>query len=565
MKTKLSLFIFVLSSCVLLVFLFKSGAINEVQAKTKVGMKPIKCTSTNFLLDEIDSTKQVSPLFKNLGAHEFKINTSSSQAQLFFNQGLNLGFAFNHAESHRSFLEASRLDPGSAMTYWGQALVLGPNINDQTPTIERRQKAYEAVQEAMDKSVNTSKKEKALIIALSSRYSQDTLADLSDLNMAYMNAMSSVAADFPEDADVLTLYAASIMNTVPWDYWDEDGNPSPNIPEAKKALEKAVTLNPEHPGAHHYYIHMVELPKPDLAVPSAEKLMYLMPGAGHMVHMPGHVYMRVGRYKEAVEVNQAAILVDEDYISQCYSQGMYPLGYYPHNIHFLWSAASMLGNEKLSIDAAKKTAEKVSPSLLEGDKVFENLASTPLLAYIRFGKWNEILTTPDPGDSYTYLKMIWNYSRGIAFIRKGNLKEAQEELTALENRDKELGHENIAIVAYESLAGEFKAASGDLSAGITHLQNAVKYEDELPYNEPAEWYIPTRQQLGVLLLKDGNFVEAEKIYREDLDYYRQNGWSLMGLHESLIGQQKLEEAAQVKKEFDIAWQHADIKINSSVL
>ena len=565
MKTKLSLFIFALLTCIVLIFFLKFGAINEVQAKTKVGMKPIKCTSTNFLLDEIDSTKQVSPLFENLGAHEFKINTNSSQAQLFFNQGLNLCFAFNHAESHRSFLEASRLDSESAMTYWGQALVLGPNINDQTPTTERRLKAFEAVQKAMNKSANASKKEKALIVALSSRYSQDTLADLSDLNLAYMNAMSSVAADFPEDTDVLTLYAASIMNTVPWDYWDENGNPSPNIPEAKEALEKAVALNSEHPGAHHYYIHMVELPKPDLAVPSAEKLSYLMPGAGHMVHMPGHVYMRVGRYKEAVEVNQAAILVDEDYISQCYSQGMYPLGYYPHNIHFLWSAASMLGNEKLSIDAAKKTAEKVSPSLLEGDKVFENLASTPLLAYMRFGKWNEILTTPDPGDTYTYLKMIWHYSRGIAFIRKGNLKEAQEELTALENRDKELGHENIAIVAYESLAGEFKAASGNLSAGISHLQNAVKYEDELPYNEPAEWYIPTRQQLGVLLLKDGNFIEAEKVYREDLDYYRQNGWSLIGLHESLLGQQKLEEAAQVKKEFDTAWQYADIKISSSVL
>ena len=355
------------------------------------------------------------------------------------------------------------------------------------------------------------------------------------------------------------------MNTVPWDYWDENGNPSPNIPKAKKALEKAVKLNPEHPGAHHYYIHMVELPKPDMAVPSAEKLATLMPGAGHMVHMPGHIYMRVGRYKEAVEVNQAAILVDEDYISQCYSQGMYPLGYYPHNIHFLWSAASMLGNEKLSIDAARKTAEKVSPSLLEGDQIFENLAATPLLAYMRFGKWNEILTTPNPGESYTYLTMIWNYSRGIAFIRKGNLKEAQEELVALENRDKDLDHENIAKVAYESLAGEFMAASGDLSAGITHLQSAVKYEDQLPYNEPAEWYIPTRQQLGALLLKDGKFEEAEIIYREDLDYYRQNGWSLKGLHKSLIGQKKIEEAAKVKEEFDLAWKYADIEINSSVL
>ena len=225
----------------------------------------------------------------------------------------------------------------------------------------------------------------------------------------------------------------------------------------------------------------------------------------------------------------------------------------------------MMGNAELSIDAAKKTAEKVSPSLLEGEKVMQNLAATPLLAYIRFGKWNEILTNPDPGESYTYLKMIRTYARGIAFTRKGNLKEAKEELVELENRDKDLDHENIAKVAYEALAGEVKAASGDLAGGIAHLQTAVKYEDELPYNEPAEWYIPTRQQLGVLLLKEGKFIEAERIYREDLDYYRQNGWSLMGLHESLIGQHKLEEAAEVKKEFEVAWQYSDIEINSSVL
>ena len=565
MKTKLSLFIFVLTSCVLFALYLKFGSINDIKSPAKAGMNFVKCTSTNFLLDPIDSTKQVSPLFENLGPHEFKIKTSSNKAQLFFNQGLNLGFAFNHAESHRSFLEASRLDPTAAMTYWGQALVLGPNINDQTPNAERRVKAFEAIQKAKLIKKNVSQKENALIEALSERYSMDTLMDLKDLNIAYMNAMALVAKQFPDDPDVLTLYATSIMNTVPWDYWDENGAPSPNIAQAKITLERAIELNPEHPGAHHYYIHMVELPNPDWAVPSAEKLSVLMPGAGHMVHMPGHIYMRVGRYKEAVEVNQAAILVDEDYISQCYSQGMYPLGYYPHNIHFLWSAASMLGNEKLSIDAAKKTAEKVSPSLLEGDKVFENLAATPLLAYLRFGKWNEILTTPNPGDSYTYLKMIWNYSRGIAFIRKGNLKEAQEELLALENRDKDLGHENIAIVAYESLAGEFKAASGDLSSGITHLEKAVVFEDELPYNEPAEWYIPTRQQLGVLLLKAERFADAEKIYREDLDYYRQNGWSLIGLHESLLGQKKFKEAEQVKKEFELAWQYADIKIEKSVL
>ena len=565
MKTKLNLFILFLTSFMFLILYMNFNRIDHVQIPVKAGLNPIKCTSTNFLLDKIDSTRQVAPLIENLGSHQFLIRTDQEESQVFFNQGLNLAFAFNHAESHRSFLEASRLDPSAAMTFWGQAYVLGPNINDQIPDTERRLKAYEANQKALSLLKNPRPLEKALINALSKRYSKDTLADLKTLNMSYMQAMSQVAQDYPDNADVLTLYAASIMNTVPWDYWDAQGNPSPNVPAAKQALEKAKKINPNHPGAHHYYIHMVELPKPDLAVPSAEKLSTLMPGAGHMVHMPGHIYMRVGRYKEAVEVNQAAILVDEDYISQCYAQGLYPLGYYPHNIHFLWSAASMMGNAELSIDAAKKTAEKVSPSLLEGEKVMQNLAATPLLAYIRFGKWNEILTNPDPGESYTYLKMIRTYARGIAFARKGNLKEAEEELVELENRDKDLDHENIAKVAYEALAGEVKAASGDLAGGIAHLQTAVKYEDELPYNEPAEWYIPTRQQLGVLLLKEGKFIEAERIYREDLDYYRQNGWSLMGLHESLIGQHKLEEAAEVKKEFDVAWQYSDIEINSSVL
>ncbi len=362
MKTKLSLFILFFTSLLIAVFYVKFGSI-DYQIPVKAGLNPVKCTSTNFLLEAIDSTRQVAPLIDNLGAHTFTIETKVSETQMFFNQGLNLAFAFNHAESHRSFLEASRLDPSAAMTFWGQAYALGPNINDQIPDTERRIKSYEAIQKALSLSDGSLAKNKALIIALSERYTSDTLADIKTLNMAYMKAMTKVAEDFPDDADILTLYAASIMNTVPWDYWDSKGNPTLNIPAAKQALEKAMKLNPEHPGAHHYYIHMVELPKPDLAVPSAEKLATLMPGAGHMVHMPGHIYMRVGRYKEAVEANQAAILVDEEYISQCYAQGMYPLGYYPHNIHFLWSAASMMGNEKLAIEAAKKTAEKVSIEL----------------------------------------------------------------------------------------------------------------------------------------------------------------------------------------------------------
>jgi tetratricopeptide (TPR) repeat protein len=275
--------------------------------------------------------------------------------------------------------------------------------------------------------------------------------------------------------------------------------------------------------------------------------------------------MRVGRYREAVEANLAAILVDEDYISQCYSQGQYPLGYYPHNIHFLWSAASMMGNEELSIEAAKKTAEKVSVSNLKEARFFQNFAATPLLAYLRFGKWNDILTTPDPGSDYTYLSMIWHYARGIAFVRKDNLREAEEELQVLADRDKELEFENIAKVAYEVLSGEIAALKGNLPASIEQLELAVTYEDELPYDEPSVWYIPTRQSLGAVLLKAQKYEEAEKVYLQDLEYYRQNGWSLMGLYQSLLKQGKLEEAQKVKDQFDIAWENADIEITNSML
>ncbi len=564
MKTKLYL-VFLTVAALLTGLLINRFRDDQLPRPQKAGMDVVKCTSTRFLLEDVDSTKQIAPLFENLGDHSFVIRTGVKEAQVFFDQGLNLAFAFNHAESHRSFLEASRLDPEAAMAYWGQAYALGPNINDQVPDAERKVKAHEAVQKAMSHSANASALEQDLIHALSSRYSADTLADIKELNMAYMRAMENVAKKYPENADVLTLYAAAVMNTVPWDYWDKQGEPSPGIPEAKLALENAVALDPGHPGAHHYYIHMVELPKPDLGVPSAERLAGLMPGAGHLVHMPGHIYMRVGRYADAVKANQDAILVDEDYISQCFAQGMYPLGYYPHNIHFLWSAASMMGNSEIAVEAAKKTAEKVPYGELESLPFLQNFAATPMLAYTRFGKWNEILTIPYPGDEYVYLKLIWNYARGMAFVRKKNLKEAREELEAIASRDRDLPHEKVALVAYEVLAGEIEALNGNLSAAIEHMEQAVAYEDDLPYEEPSVWYIPTRQSLGRLQLKAGRYAEAEKTYLEDLQYYRENGWSLMGLYQSLIGQGRESEAKAVLARFEESWKHADISIDSSVL
>ena len=524
----------------------------------------------------MDTTQQISPLFENLGDLHFPITTKNEKAQVFFDQGLKLTYAFNHAEAHRSFMEAARLDPETAMPYWGQAYALGPNINDPLPDEERKKNYNKALAKAIQLAGNASPKEQALIQALTSRYSEDLEKNVEELNMAYMKAMEKVVKSFPKDDHIQTLYAASVMNTVPWNYWDKDGNPSPNISEAKAALEKAIALNPDNPGAHHYYIHMVELPKPDLAVPSADRLASLMPGAGHIVHMPSHIYIRVGRYLDAVKTNQAAILADEDYISQCYSQGLYPLGYYPHNIHFLWSASSLLGNSEIAIEAAKKTAEKVPTGELQTLPFLQDFASTPLLAYTRFGKWNDILTIPSPNPEIKHLKLMRHYARGIAFIRKNNPKEAREELEAIEalKDDPDLqelvatannASSVIAGIAYEVVAGELAALEGRTMEAIEHLQKAVVLEDRLTYTEPAAWHIPTRQNLGAVLIDAGQFEAAEKIYREDLEVLRQNGWSLIGLHRSLEAQGKVEEARAIMAEYKKAWANSDIEISNSGL
>lgn len=576
MRSKAKVFIIAGAILTLLFLLVPTTPQKQKDRSQLASFGAIKCTVAKFLLDDVDTTQQISPLFENLGNLHFPISTSEERAQEFFDQGLRLTYAFNHAEAHRSFMEASRLDPSAAMTYWGQAYALGPNINDALPLDERKIKYNEALEKAKKWASKASPKEQALIEALTHRYSTDLSMDVADLNMAYMKAMEKVVRQFPQDAEVQVLYAASVMNTVPWNYWDAEGNPSPNIAEAKAALEKAIEINPDNPGAHHYYIHMVELPKPDLAVPSADKLASLMPAAGHIVHMPSHIYIRVGRYLDAVKTNQAAILADEDYISQCYSQGMYPLGYYPHNIHFLWSAASLLGASEIAIDAAKKTAEKVPTGELATLTFLQDFASTPFLAYTRFGKWNDILTIPSPNPEIKHLTLIRHYARGIAFVRKGNAKEAQEELDAIAALKDDPALENlvatshnasvvIATIAYEVVAGELAALQGDLPNAIAHLKNAVAAEDNLTYTEPAAWHIPTRQNLGAVLLKAEKYTEAEKIYNEDLDVLRQNGWSLMGLYQSLKAQGKTMEANKIKQEFDIAWKDADISINNSVL
>ncbi|MEE9364966.1 MAG: hypothetical protein V3U92_20380 [Cellulophaga sp.] len=576
MKTKKYVILSVVGIVTLLYFFGNRTNDKQERVRSEASFNFIKCTVAKYLLKDIDTTQQIAPLFENLGNLNFTISTTSAKAQIFFNQGLKLSYAFNHAEAHRSFMEAERLDPSSAMVYWGQAFTLGPNINDQIPDDERKTKINEALSKAVKYASRATQKEQALIHALTARYNENLNDSIANLNMAYMHAMEKVVKKYPKDADILILYAASVMNTVPWNYWDEDGNPSPNIKEAKAALETAMKIDSNNPGAHHYYIHMVELPKPDLGVPSAEKLETLMPGAGHIVHMPSHIYIRVGRYLDAVKSNQAAILADEDYISQCYSQGLYPLGYYPHNIHFLWSASSLLGSSELAIDAAKKTAEKVPIGELVSMPFLQDFSSTPLLAYVRFGKWNEILTIPSPSSSIKHLTLIRHYARGIAFIRKNNANEAREELNAIEvlKNDADLegliatannSSMSIATIAYEVVAGELEALEGNYEKAIVHLTKATNYEDNLNYTEPSAWHVPTRQNLGAILLKSKKYEMAEKVYKEDLAVLRQNGWSLIGLYHSLIAQGKVDEAKKIKNEFDKAWEHADIKIDTSVL
>lgn len=559
----------------IIVLLLLPEQYQELPKRNKAAIGSIKCTVAKFLLKPTDSTKQIAPLFNNLGTYSFPITSTNSRSQAFFNQGMRLTFAFNHAEAHRSFMEAARLDPENAMAYWGQAYALGPNINDPLPDQERKEAAWESLQKANQKMNATSSLEQALIRALNVRYSNNWETDPAELNEAYLMEMEKVRKAFNENADVQTLYAAAAMNTMPWNYWDTEGNPMPQTPEAKKALEKAISLNPRHPGAHHYYIHMVELPQPDLGVPSAEALEDLMPGAGHLVHMPSHIYIRVGRYKDAVNANHKAIAADEDYISQCYSQGLYPLGYYPHNIHFLWSASSLIGESNTAISAAKKTAEKVPQGEMITLPFLQDFAATPLLAYVRFGKWNDILTYPSPSSEIIHLNLIRHYARGLAFIRKNNPEEAREELLAIQKimEDPETASivatahnssDRIARVAYELVAGELAHLEGNAKKAIEHLERAVTAEDGLTYTEPSAWHVPPRQNLGAILMELGYYQKAETVYKEDLERLRQNGWSLFGLSQALAAQGKTSEAETIKKEFEKVWQYADVSIQRSV-
>ncbi len=521
------------------------------------------------------------PLLDGLGTFSHPISSQVTGTQRYFDQGMVMAAGFNHAEAIRGFRGAQRLDPNCAMCFWGEALATGPNINVTSKgkaimPAEDRKAAFTAIQRAQALAVNASPEERDYIAAQATRYDGDPNSSREILDLAYAAAMRDLARKYPDDDDAQALFAEALMNTMPWDYWLDGGNPRPETREVIEALETVIARNPYHPLALHLYIHAVEASSdPGRAEQAADYLANLVPGSGHLVHMPSHIYWRIGRYYDASEANVRAARVDEDYIAQCNAQGFYPALYYPHNIHFLWASASMEGRSAVAIEAGRKVAANVALEQIKQFPTIEFFRTVPLLSLVRFAQWDSILAEPEPPAQLPFSRAIWHYARAIALSRGGDLNEAEREIAALrplmDNESVWLLDGNdypasqILDIAYNLAQGELAQAEGDLLSATSAFKRAVGAQDQLPYTEPPFWYYPTRQSLGHALLLRRDYTGAEAVYREDLAQYPRNGWSLFGLAISLESQGRQAEAEQVRQRFTGIWQRADVELSSSVL
>lgn len=514
-------------------------------------------------------------LLPDLGPLQRRVTTSSPQAQAFFDQGLRLTYGFNHDEATRSFARAAQLDPQCAACFWGVALTLGPNYN--VPMLpERAQAAWDALQRARALAPRASPVEQALIGALARRYAGPeprAPAAMLPLSTAYAHAMEAVARRFPADDDVQVLTAESQMNLRPWKLWSLEGDPAPGTEAIVARLERVLARAPEHPGANHYYIHAVEASRtPGRAVPAAERLAGLMPGAGHVVHMSAHIFQRVGRYADASEANRQAVEVDKAYLARTKPPGYYPM-YFSHNYGFLAFSASMEGRAEETLRAARASAKAMPPEMLSMMPGMDFFASEPLLAMVRFGRYDALLKEPRPPAKYPVMTGLWLHAHGLALAAKGRLPEARKELAELQQL--------AACVPAETTAGNNTArdvlgvAARVLEAGIAERARspgvhalwarAVADADKLAYSEPADWFYPVRHFQGAALLDARRFAEAEAVYREDLRLNPHNGWGLFGLSQALEGQGKDAEAAKVRGQFARAWARADTPLTRTAL
>jgi tetratricopeptide (TPR) repeat protein len=511
-------------------------------------------------------------LMPGMGQHHHSISTKSPEAQRFFDQGLTLVFAFNHEEAVRSFRRAAELDPQAAMPYWGVALALGPCINlDVDPPHEKA--AYEAVQKAMSLSPGVTESERAYIQALAKRYSADAGVDLRKLDGDYAHAMRVLSRRYPDDLDAVTLYAESLMDLHPWKLWGLDGRPAEGSEEIVAVLESVLRRDPYHVGANHYYIHAVEAsPHPERALASAKRLETLAPAAGHLVHMPAHIYFRTGDYPASARRNAMAAETDRIYLRESGTTGsMYDILYYAHNLHFLAAASSMEGRFADAKQAADELAAHIGPMVLGNISMAEPYVPYPIFVLLRFHRWDEVLKLPPPDSSLAMTIAFWHFARGSAAAAKGQIGIAEVERRTLEAARREMPadmefsmYSNKAQafldLAANILDARIATAHADGERAIEYWKNAVQIQDRLYYGEPPEWFYPVRESLGGALILNGQAAQAEAVFRADLEQYPRNPRSLFGLLKSLEAQNKISDAGWVRKEFDAAWKNADVTL-----
>jgi tetratricopeptide (TPR) repeat protein len=517
------------------------------------------------------------PIIEGLDVLHFPIKTKNSLAQEYFNQGLVLSYGFNHAEAARSFYYATKLDPDCAMAYWGFAYVLGPNYNAGMES-DNYERAYTAIQQAVELSNNSTPKEKALIYALSERYVKDAVEDRRPLDIAYSKAMKKVFTDFPNNADIGTLYAESLMNLHPWDLWDKAGNAKAWTPEIISTLENVLEIDTKHPGAHHFYIHAVE------ASSEPEKGLYssqlfdegLVPGAGHLVHMPSHIYIRTGDYHKGTLSNIRAVEVDSVYVTACNAQGAYPLAYFPYNYHFMAATATLEGNSKWAIKASNKVSAHSNLQLMKlpGWGTIQHYYTIPYYVYVKFGKWKEILDMKNDDISLGYPEAVRHYARGMAFLGLKDIVSARKELLALEKYSNDKSLKKITIwdinsvdvllqIAKRVLKAEILSSESNYTESIGLLKEATVIEDDLNYNEPPDWFFSVRHNLGAVQIEAEKYEDAIQTFNEDLERLPKNGWALHGLKQAYLKLDDKKKVDEIKTQLHAAWSTADIRLTTA--